>query len=351
MFLKNKYDFQQLTKGVWFKTDGQEFLTSLQRGKVHLIHFCNLESLGQGAAGMIIKILNISAGRFQILKLLLNPKDAELVDLFHHEISILNELAESYNNKDSFFQSAPICHFDINNTKDSKQIIAYVGKFHPNGNLKQWLDGDHSPLERLEICKQIINMIYILYKDDKILHMDIKPENIMLNKSGKLLLIDFADAYKIGDLTNIYVKGTNPLRTGTPLFSSQADIDKFTDIHLQYFSADERQRQEIINQLDLAFAKRIVFAAGAVCFEVLSKHVAYDIYKETQFCIDPNEPINELAIQGKGYSNSLISFLKKMIDHDPDKRPAIEELAEVWEGIFHLTLFMIPIMTQPLHSL
>lgn len=327
-FFREKGCLEELKNGgLWFEVDGKGFLASINHKKIHIIHYQKSEPIGKGATSSIFKILNVTTGKFEVLKII-NKVDKDKEDALYREISILNEIKSNSNHR-IYFQPPPTCKFDVQSL-DGSSIMGYAGKLFDKGDLKKWLDNEHTPLERLNCCKHVIKGIDILYKDHQILHMDIKPDNIVTSKKGNFKLIDFGEAYKLDQVDNYYLKEEEqPLPAGTPLFLSQADLINLKKLH-QKFHEKNANKKVISKRLDLASEKRVIFSLGITCFEVLSKELPYAI-QENQYCIPSRTELIEDPLLRHGYPVKLISFLKKMIDHDPKNRPTMAQTAKMWE--------------------
>ena len=70
-----------------------------------------------------------------------------------------------------------------------------------NGNLHSYIakNGKISEKEAQTFFKQIICAVHYLHEDEKIVHLDIKLENILIRKDFKIYLCDFGTCIKCGD--------------------------------------------------------------------------------------------------------------------------------------------------------
>ena len=100
--------------------------------------------------------------------------------------------------------------------KTGKEVAVKIVK-----DQKQW---DKSLLWMIKICK-VLNKIH----EQGIIHMDLKPENIMLDRSGNIYLIDFGAALFAGEKLSGY---------GTKNYASkkQAKTEERADIYFDIYS-------------------------------------------------------------------------------------------------------------------
>ena len=126
-------------------------------------------------------------------------------------IAILgNEKTEFFNvGKEKIIEEArTLAHFNNENgivsVRDffSENGTAYIVMEYIDGfSLKDYLlsRGGKLPVnEALELVKPILNSLAVLHKEG-IIHRDISPDNIMINKNGKVMLIDFGAAKNVGE--------------------------------------------------------------------------------------------------------------------------------------------------------
>lgn len=83
-------------------------------------------------------------------------------------------------------------------TRD-KQFLYYIGEHIEGMNLREWMqDHPNPPLDAVrDIVRQIIAALRAFQRAD-IVHQDLKPENIMINRDGRVKILDFGTALIAG---------------------------------------------------------------------------------------------------------------------------------------------------------
>ena len=116
-------------------------------------------------------------------------------------------------------------------------------------------EGILSLQEAARVTNQIAAALYIAHQHG-IVHRDVKPENILLDESGKAMLTDFGIARELSALREAGVARTlaaTGLPVGTP----------------EYMAPEQLRGQPATEQVDL-------YALGVVLYEMLTARVPYD---------------------------------------------------------------------------
>ncbi|MEG3971434.1 serine/threonine-protein kinase [Microcoleus sp. B13-B4] len=112
-----------------------------------------------------------------------------IIQLFRQEVEVLKNLEHPAIPKaDCYFQH-PV--------SNGKSLHCVVMEKIEGCTLKEWLQ-QHQPIDQkqaIEWLEQIVNILNFVHQR-KYLHRDVRANNIMIEKSGKLVLIDFAGAIK-----------------------------------------------------------------------------------------------------------------------------------------------------------
>ena len=167
------------------------------------------------------------------------------------------------------------------------------------------------------ITKQILDGLFYIHKL-KIIHMDIKPHNILINKNLEIKITDFSvslsyEKTKNSEKIKLPLTGTNPFMSPEILNKEQIDIEDASKIDM--------------------------FSLGIMLYHLAFEEFPYDLninvkknfrqayekikYKNLEF------PKNK-SKSGK-YSNLFIKFLKNLLDNNIKNRISVfDALDEPW---------------------
>ena len=113
---------------------------------------------------------------------------------------------------------------------ETTHLKRYISKSVGKGNIL--------PLpEACAIFTQVIDALSYLHHDLSIVHKDLKPENVLVNKEGLVKLIDFSIAIEVktGFFSKLFAKEPKP--EGTPTYLSPEQIaGKFVDQRADIYS-------------------------------------------------------------------------------------------------------------------
>ncbi len=140
------------------------------------------EEIGHGSMGVIYRGKQIALGREVAIKVLPQrlAKDPSYVARFIREAHII----------------AGLNHPNIVHIYDAGQlqtVLYFVMEFVQGPTLASLLSLDGTILQHLaaEYAAQIADALDAAYRERNVIHRDIKPENLMLNRWGKIKVMDF----------------------------------------------------------------------------------------------------------------------------------------------------------------
>jgi len=145
-----------------------------------------IEKIGEGTYGVVYKARNRVSGELVALKKIrLEAEDEGIPSTAIREISILKELQHP---------NIVRLHDVIHTEKKLTLVFEYLDQ-----NLKKFLDSSDG-LDPLTIKSSLFQLLrgVAFCHDRRVLHRDLKPQNLLINKDGELKLADFGLARAFG---------------------------------------------------------------------------------------------------------------------------------------------------------
>lgn len=146
-----------------------------------------IEVIGEGTYGIVYKARDTDTGEIYALKKIrLESEDEGIPSTAIREIALLKELQHP-----NIVRLVNVLHTDRKLTL----VFEYLDQ-----DLKKLLDNCGAPLDQAQIKKylyQLLNGIEKCHRH-KVLHRDLKPQNLLINREGLLKLADFGLARAFG---------------------------------------------------------------------------------------------------------------------------------------------------------
>ncbi|MCK5802209.1 MAG: SUMF1/EgtB/PvdO family nonheme iron enzyme, partial [Lentisphaeria bacterium] len=177
--------------------------------------------LGRGGMGEVYLATQISMKRHVAVKILPEKfsENEEAVARFKHEVQT----------------SAKLNHPNIVNAIEAGDddgilflAMAYIDGMSFSTRLKT--DGHIPEEEALHVGKVIAGALAYAWDDFRILHRDIKPANIMIDRRGRIHLMDMGLAKSLGEDSGVTVTGAV---LGTPYYMSPEQIKGTADLDIR----------------------------------------------------------------------------------------------------------------------
>ncbi|KAL1409496.1 Cyclin-dependent kinase catalytic subunit [Vanrija albida] len=155
-----------------------------------LENYTKLEKVGEGTYGVVYKARDVNTGQIVALKKIrLEAEDEGVPSTSIREISLLKELSKD----DNIVKLFDIVH------SDSKLYLVFE---FLDLDLKRYMDsiGDKDglgPNMVKKFCYQLVKGLYYCHAH-RVLHRDLKPQNLLIDKEGNLKLADFGLARAFG---------------------------------------------------------------------------------------------------------------------------------------------------------
>ena len=166
------------------------------------------------------------------------------------------------------------------------------------------------------IMKQIVSAIKYLHVDKKIIHRDLKLENILLHYENeddrkqknilkaKIKIIDFGFARYINEGIAVSI-------LGSPLFMDPRILLKLNKLD---------------NSKDFKYEEKAdIYSLGIICYILLTGNQLFDVNRMDDLIRETEKGIYKISVH---LSKETISFLNYMLKYDPKKRLDIKRLSE-----------------------
>ncbi len=266
-----------------------------------ITHYKITEKLGEGGMGVVYKAEDLKLGRMVAIKFL--P----------------SHLASSEDNKARFMREAKsaavLNHpniLSIYEIDEEDSSLFLVMEFVDGETLKTYIPkvtkGTGLPVaQAIEWIEQIAIGLKTAH-DMNIIHRDIKTENIMITKDGRLKIMDFGLA-KLKDHTGITKAGTS---LGT----------------LSYMAPEQAHGMPADNRSD-------IWSLGVVSYEILTGELPFKSEHEAGlFYIIANEAPAAPNMLNKKVPHQIDAVVMKMLEKEPEKRfQTVDELIKTLNDI------------------
>jgi tetratricopeptide (TPR) repeat protein/tRNA A-37 threonylcarbamoyl transferase component Bud32 len=214
-----------------------------------VLHYRIVRQLGAGGMGVVYEAIDTRLGRHVALKLLADKLrwSPEIVERFEREAKI----ASSLNHPN-------ICTvYDIGIHDDRKFIVMELLE---GETLRERLHGQPLPVELvLDVGHQLADALDAAHAKG-IVHRDVKPANILINRRGQAKLLDFGVA-KLGTDAHAPAAETRP--GGDVLTSAGTAVGS-----INYMSPEQARGEELDGRTDL-------FSLGLVLYEMTTGRPAF----------------------------------------------------------------------------
>ena len=201
-----------------------------------------IEPVGRGGMASVFKAYEASLDRYVALKVL-PPEflhDPTFAERFRREAQTIARLEHP--------QIIPIFAYDIDSASGTPWMAM---RLISGGSLSQRIKrGRLAPAECARILKDVADALDYAHSAG-VIHRDVKPQNVLLDDSGRVYLADFGIAKMVEASAHMTQTG---MITGTPQYMAPEQATG------QHTNVDERTD---------------VFALGAIVYEMLNGHPAF----------------------------------------------------------------------------
>jgi serine/threonine protein kinase/tetratricopeptide (TPR) repeat protein len=272
----------------------------LEIGNVLANRYEILEILGEGGMGAVYKAKDLQLEREVALKVI-RPElasDPDILQRFKQELILARQVSDRN----------VIRIFDLG---EAGAIRFITMEFVEGESLHRILQrqGKLEVAEAVDIVEQVARGLAAVHREG-VIHRDLKPGNIMRDKNGRVVVMDFGLARSFA--------GDGMTRTGTMLGT------------IEYMSPEQAECKELTAASD-------IFSLGLILYQLLSGVMPF--YSEsviTSLLMRSRERAVSLTEIDKNIPNVLSSIVSKCLETDPALRykNAEELLADinVWTG-------------------
>jgi len=261
-------------------------------------HYKILEKLGEGGMGVVYKARDTSLNRFVALKFL--PPHLTQVEENRNRFIVEAQAASALDHSN-------ICNIhEINESDDGQRFICMA--YYEGESLRQRIKNGPIPLdEAITILVKIAQGLKAAH-EEKIIHRDIKPGNIIITKKGEVKIVDFGLAK---------LAGTEITRTTSSRGTAA------------YMCPEQIRGQKFDHRCD-------IWALGVVFYEMMTGHLPFEgDYPEPIMYAIVNEKPTPLSEYMNNVPSSLQTIFDRFLEKDPNKR--YQNVADLLEDLQILT--------------
>ncbi len=251
-----------------------------------------VERVGRGGMGTVYKALQLSLNRVVALKLLADElvRDQSFINLFIQEARAAAQL-----NHPNIAQV-----YDVNRVAERDAYIYYFSmEFLPNGSVQ-----DHLAKEKKVTPKRATRIILdaargLEYAEKKkIVHRDIKPDNLMIGEDGIVKICDLGLAKKLDPAINVKDDKEQGCVFGTP----------------HYVAPEQALGKPADHRSD-------IYSLGSTFYRILAGQTPYQGASAREIVIAKvkTEPVPLVQMDPTIPAN-LVTVVEKMMKKNPDER-------------------------------
>jgi len=279
-----------------------EIRIELPTGEIFAGRYQVLEELGRGGMGKVYKVFDKEIKEKVALKLL-NPDiaaDERIIERFRNELKLARQVSHRY-----------VCRmFDLNKEGDAYFItMEYISGEDLKSMVKMM--GPMSSGKALIISKQVCKGLAEAHRRG-IAHLDLKPQNIMIDKEGSVRIMDFGIAHSLKEK----IKPKAGVLIGTP----------------EYMSPEQVQGKDVDHRSD-------IYSLGIILYEMLTGEVPFEgdtplSVVQKQKSMAPPDPRNINSQIPEEISQMILRCLEKdRGKRYQDAEEVLEEIRKIQKGV------------------
>jgi len=267
----------------------------LTRGTVFARRFEIIEEIGKGGMGTVYKAYDRKIREVVALKLL-KPEiasDVEVVERFRNEIKLARQVAHRH-----------VCRmYDL----DEEWLIIFISmEYVPGEDLKSFIrrSGHLNESKAVALARQIAEGLAEAHRKG-VVHRDLKPQNIMIDREGNAKIMDF------GIARSLHTRGGtgSGVIIGTP----------------EYMAPEQADGKDVDHRAD-------IYALGAILFEMVTGRLPFE--GETPLSIvlkHRSEPPVDPTTLNAQISPALSEVILRCLEKSRDRR--YQQVADLQEDL------------------
>ena len=262
-----------------FEDEGRFIAGTLLAGRYRILGL-----LGRGGMGEVYRATDLMLGQSVALKFLPQEaaRDQRLLERFHGEVRIARQV--SHPNVCRVYDigqidGMPFISMEYVDGEDLSSLLLRIGR----------LPADKA----LETARKLCAGLAAAHSRG-VIHRDLKPQNIMMNKRGEVVIMDFGLAAVAAQLTG------PESRNGTPA----------------YMSPEQLKGAEVTPRSD-------IYALGLVLYELFTGKRPYDAKNVRQMLeLQESAQLTSMTSIAADVDPAVEKAIRRCLDPDPAKRPA-----------------------------
>ncbi len=286
-----------------------------------------IEIVGEGGMNTVYKAENLENGELVAIKILKGEfnKDKDVVKRFNMESEAIQKL-----NHENIVKV-----LDIGEENGEHYIVMELLKPH---TLKDVIEANEKYFNNQDIVDMSLQILNGIKKahDNKIVHRDIKPQNILIDEDGRLKVSDFGIARVVNSNTMQNLR------------------DAIGSVH---YASPEQSRGSVVDE------RSDIYSFGIVLYELATGRLPYDGDSAISIAIKHTKSeLVEPCHLNLNLNPSIELIIKKCIQREPSQRfESIEEIINLFEeikknpdqelGSEYSELFVVPTETIDMNSI
>ena len=277
-----------------------------------------LEKIGEGTYGVVYKAKDRVTGEILALKKIrLEAEDEGIPSTAIREISLLKELQH-----ENIVRLCDVVHTE----KKLTLVFEYLDQ-----DLKKYLDVCDGGLDQSTVCsflRQLIKGVAFCHHH-RVLHRDLKPQNLLINREGELKLVDFGLARAFGipvrsythEVVTLWYRAPDVLM-GSRRYSTPVDMWSIGCI----FAEMSNGRPLFPGTSESNQLERIFKALGTPTIDIYPGITELPEYN-SNFPVYP-PPEGGLAKLVPSMTPAMVDLMSRLLQYDPNKRVSAKEALE-----------------------